>query len=98
MTILFQTLLFLLGMALGVQMVASFFGLIDRGHTAGDLVAVVGNILLWAGLPVVIASQLGHPFRNAFLWGIGMFILIHIGNYFGTKALIRAKERFSKSV
>ncbi len=98
MTILFKTFLFLLGLGLGVQMVAAFFGIIDRDHTVRSMVAVLGNIFIWGGIPVVIAGNLAPPYREAFMWGIGIFILCHIGNYFGTKAMIRAKERFSKTV
>jgi hypothetical protein len=90
MTILLKIFLFLTGVSLSVQLVASLYRIIDLWYTINNAYPrVLRGIMGWSALTVLIAMLSGAVYRPAFLWGLFSFLLFHIVSYWTTKLLFR---------
>ena len=81
MLMIIKILLFLLGMSLMVQVIASFYSILDLWYTRRTAWKIMlKRIIIWAGLTLVIALVLKGEIRQAFLAGLivytGIFIAI----------------------
>ena len=91
MTLVVKFVLFLLGMGLCVQWVGAVYGIIDRWYSfPNGYRAVIQDILIWSGVIGIIAGVAGNTYRPAFLWGVGLFLLLYVAGYLAT---LRLAER-----
>ena len=96
MTMVIQSVLFLAGMGLCVQLVGALYGIIDRRGTLGTAYPkILRDILIWAVVIFTMAGVAGDSYRPAFLWGLAAFPVFHVGSFFATKRLMRWKARTS---
>jgi hypothetical protein len=79
MLIIIKIMLFLLGMSLMVQVIASIYGILDLWYTIKTAwKLVMKRIIIWGGLTVAIALLLGDDNRQAFLSGLVIYAGIYI--------------------
>ncbi len=94
MIILFNTLVFLLGMCLCVQLIAALYGLRDRWYIIDTAYpAVIRRILIWSLIPLTIAWLLGEALRPVFIWGFVAYVALYIGIFWGYQLLFRRNVR-----
>ena len=85
---------FLLGMALSVQLIAAFYGIIDLWYTIRTVwFKVIRRIALWSIIVIAITLTLGGSYRSAFLWGLVALVVFQIGVFGGMKLLIIRNAR-----
>lgn len=83
------TLFFLLGIHLATRLVAALYGIVDLGYDyAKYYPGVVGRILFWMMLIALIALPISPAHQWAFIAGIGVFMIFHIGIYWVGKLII----------
>lgn len=88
MSIIISIALFLLGMALSVQVIASLYGPLDYIHTIKTkFPGLVLRLLIWGGLSAIIAILLGDRYRPSFLWGLAAYVLFYLLSYLVFKLL-----------
>ena len=94
MTVIISIALFLLGMALAVQVVASLYGPLDYSYTIKTAYPkVILRILVWGGLSAALALLLGGRYRAAFLWGLGACVVSYLLSYQATKLVLKRNLR-----
>lgn len=95
--VLIKLALFLLGMLLGAQLIAAFFGIIDLWYTIRTAYPrILRNILIWCILSGTLALVLGATLRPAFFWGVLVFALCHVGLFWITKLQAKLATRPSR--
>lgn len=81
MTVIFKIIVFILGMYLSMRMIAALYGIIDLWYTIRTAYTrVIRDILIWGIITSCLILLLGQ-YRNAFLYGIGIYILFHLFSY-----------------
>ena len=94
MTILVNTLVFLLGMCLCVQLIAALYGILDQWYTITTTYPVViRRIVIWSLIPLAIAWFLGEVPRSALIWGFVTYVALYIGIFGGYQWLFRRNLR-----
>jgi len=89
--------LFILGMFLGVQVVASLYGPIDNRDNIGRRYpGVILKILIWTGLCAVLAVLFGDSHRPAFLWGIAAYVVLYPLLFMALKSIPKRNLRMLK--
>ena len=93
MTIIWEILVFMLGLCLSVQVVGALFSLIDLWSDLRRSWPVTARaILFWGGLASILTLILG-PYRPAFLWGMAAFAFLHIAFFYGNQRLFIRNRR-----
>lgn len=88
---------FILGVILGVQVVASLYGPIDYSQIIRKAYPrVILKILIWVGLCAVLATIFGDRYRPAFLWGITVYIILYPCLFLLLKSIPRRNLRVLK--
>ena len=94
MTILLNTLVFLLAMCICVQLIAALYGIIDLWYTISTAYpAVIRRILTWTVIPIAIVWLLGEALRPAFLWGMVGFFIFYVLSFWGYQLLFLRNMR-----
>lgn len=92
MPALTDVLVFLLGMALCVQIIAALYGFIDISHTSETAFsAVYLRLLTWVGIVALIGWMLPVGRRVSFLWGALAYGLLYFCIY-GAYQLLFARN------
>jgi len=90
MTGIVSMVVFLLGMCLAVQLVASLHGPLDYSYTIKTkFPEVILRILIWGGLCVVLAIPFGDRYRSSFLWGLAVYAVFYLLFYPATKLMLK---------
>ena len=90
MTSIIFIVVFLLGMLLAVQVVASLHGPLDYGYTIKTkFPEVILRILIWGGLSLILAIVLGDQYRGPFLWGLMAYLVFYLFSYPVTKLMLK---------
>ena len=90
MTGIISVMVFLLGMLLAVQVVASLHGPLDYGYTIKTKIsAVILRIMIWGGLSVILIIVLGGQYRWTFLWGLMVYAVFYLFTYPLTKLILK---------
>jgi len=85
---------FLMGMSLAVQVVASLHGPLDYSYTIKTkFPEVILRILIWGGLSVLLAVVLGDQYRSPFLWGLMVYAVFYLFSYLLTKQMLKRNLR-----
>ncbi|MBI3983091.1 MAG: hypothetical protein HY337_09275 [Gemmatimonadetes bacterium] len=99
MTTLAPIVLFLLGLHVGLRMVAALYRIIDLWYMIGTAYPrVLGGIAGWAGTTVVIAMLLPDELSAVFLWGVAAFIPFYLGLYLIRYPLLRRRSGLTHGV
>jgi len=94
MTGIIFIVVFLMGMSLAVQVVASLHGPLDYSYTIKTkFPEVILRILIWGGLSVLLAVVLGDQYRSPFLWGLMIYAIFYIFSYLLTKQMLKRNLR-----
>lgn len=94
MTGIISIMVFLLGMSLAVQVVASLHGPLDYSYTIKTkFPEVIRRILIWGGLSVILAVVLGGQYRSPFLWGLMVYAVFYLFSYLLTKLMLKRNLR-----
>ncbi len=94
MLMIIKILLFLLGMSLMVQVIASIYGILDLWYSIKTVwKLVMKRIIIWGGLTVAIALLLRDNSRQAFLYGIFCYIGIYLAILLFSKLYIARMPR-----
>ena len=94
MTIIVDSLLFIFGMCICVQLIAALYGIIDLWYTMRTAYPrVIRRILVWTLLCVAIAWLLGEDLRPAFLWGLVGYVGFYIFSFWGYQLLFLRNVR-----
>ncbi|MFC1532572.1 hypothetical protein ACFL7M_04280 [Thermodesulfobacteriota bacterium] len=90
MTVIISIVVFLFGMFLAVQVVASLYGPVDYSYTIKTkLPEVILKILIWCGLSVFLAILLGDRYRPSFLWGLLAYAVFYSLSYPANKLMLK---------
>lgn len=94
MMVVGKIIVFLLGMCVGVQVLAAFYRILDLWYTIRtEYPKVIRGIFFWCGLSAFIAFLLGVNLRNAFLWGIIFYLPFYVANFFILQSIIRYRYK-----
>ncbi len=94
MIIAIKIIVFLFGMCICVQLVASLYGIIDLWYTfRTEYPRVIRRILTWSILTIAIAWLLGDQLRPAFLWGLSGYVVFYPIAYSGLKLFSVRNQR-----
>ena len=97
MSILWKILLFLAGLLLSAQVIASLYRVVDLRYCIREAAGrVAGGIVLWAGGCALLALVLGPGYRDAFVWGLGAFAVWHVAFFWLMK--LRAGHAVRRSM
>ena len=97
MSVIISILLFLLGMLLAVQVVASLHGPLDYSYTIKTkLPEVILRILIWGGMCVVLAAVLEDQYRSSFLWGLVIYPMFYLLSYPAIKLMLKRNLKLLK--
>lgn len=94
MDVMLDSVIFLLGMCLCVQLMAAFYGIIDLWYTMRTAYPmVIRRILVWTLLCVAVAWLLGDVLRSAFIWGLVGYVGFYIFSFWGYQLLFLRNVR-----
>lgn len=94
MLLIGKVIVFLLGMCLAVQVVAAFYRILDLWYTIQtEYPVVIKGLFLWFGISGLCAVLLGENLRNAFLWGMALYIPFYVVNFFSLQFIIRYRYK-----
>lgn len=94
MTLLVQTLLFLLGMSLCIQLIAALYGIIDLRHTVeGAYRQVIRRILFWSTLTLAVIWPLSGHLRAALLWGMATYVVFFFFTFHASRLFLMRNRR-----
>lgn len=97
MLLIGKVIVFLLGMCLAVQVVAAFYRILDRWYTIRtEYQDVMQGLFLWCGISGLCAVLLGENLRNAFLWGMALYLPLYVVNFFFLQFIIRYRYKKGK--
>jgi uncharacterized membrane protein len=83
MLLISKVIVFLVGMCLAVQVVAAFYRILDCWHTIQtEYLAVLKGLFLWFSISGLCAVLVGENLRNAFLWGMALYIPFYLVSFF----------------
>ena len=90
MTGIISIVVFLMGMLLAVQVVASLHGPLDYSYTIKTkFPEVIMRILIWGGLSVILAIVLDDQYRSSFLWGLMAYAVFYLFSYPAIKLMLK---------
>jgi hypothetical protein len=97
MAIIIEMIIFFFGMCVSIQLIAAFYGILDLWYTIHTAyLKVIRRIVWWVGVSVVITILLGEHWRDAFLWGMALYVPFYVINFFLLQTIFkyrcRAKE------
>ena len=93
MTMIIKIVVFILGMYLSMRMIAAFYGIIDHWYRIrASYPKVIRGILVWGIITMCLAMLLG-DYLNAFLWGMVVFVLIHLFSHIPVRLMLAWKVR-----
>ena len=90
MDAILNTVIFLLGMCLCVQLIAALYGIIDLWYTIGTAYpTVIRRILIWTIVCLSFAWLGGDDLRPAFVWGVVAYFGFYVCSFWGYQLLFR---------
>ncbi|MCI5118978.1 MAG: hypothetical protein D3913_13750 [Candidatus Electrothrix sp. LOE1_4_5] len=94
MLLISKVIVFLVGMCLAVQVVAAFYRILDCWHTIRtEYLAVLKGLFLCFSISGLCAVLVGENLRNAFLWGMALYIPFYLVSFFFLQFIIRYRYK-----
>ncbi len=98
-TIIYNGIIFFLGMVVGVQLLGAFFAFIDLAYAfRREAFRIFRPIIGWGGLVALMIWLLGAEYCWCFIYGIGAYCLSSIIFFWSGKLLflMRYKKRIKR--
>jgi len=96
-TLIAQAVLFMLGIALSIRMIAALYAILDLWYAIGaEYPRVLRGILGWGAVIAAISWSLSPSLRTAFLSGALAFLLYYLSLYLLRYPALRALQRRSR--
>ncbi|MCI5222715.1 MAG: hypothetical protein D3924_08615 [Candidatus Electrothrix sp. AR4] len=99
MMVIGKIMAFLLGMCVSVQVLATFYRILDLWYTIHtEYLNILRSIACWGGVSFFLAVLLGENMRNAFLWGMVFYVPFYFANYFLLRSILNYRFKVKGEV